>query len=151
MPKVERKAEPPKKKVKKEDPAASAVATSSEKPADAAKEEGGAASKKKEKGKKEAAAGGEAPKGKKEKAGAAPAPAAAEPSEPMPSMIDLRVGHIVEGTLGTLGQLCHRPILLFRYPVAKHPDADGLYVEVRSYFPLEFVSSEDPTDASIAT
>lgn len=86
--------------MKKEDPAASVAATLSEKPTIEAKEEGGAASKKKEKGKKEAAVGGEAPKGKK---GAAPAPvAAAESSEPMPSMIDLRVGHIVEGTVGAL-------------------------------------------------
>ncbi|KAG8771797.1 G4 quadruplex nucleic acid binding protein [Ceratobasidium sp. 428] len=52
--------------------------------------------------------------GKKEKAagdskkGGAPAPAA-DSGEPLPSMIDLRVGKIIE--------------------VEKHPDADGLYVE----------------------
>ncbi|KAG8742508.1 G4 quadruplex nucleic acid binding protein [Ceratobasidium sp. 414] len=62
-------------------------------------------------GKKDKAPKGE---GKKEKAvgdskkGGAPA-AAADSGEPVPSMIDLRVGKIIE--------------------VEKHPDADGLYVE----------------------
>ncbi|KAF8606965.1 nucleic acid-binding protein [Ceratobasidium sp. AG-I] len=62
-------------------------------------------------GKKEKGAKGE---GKKEKGGGdakkggAPA-AAADSGDPVPSMIDLRVGKIIE--------------------VAKHPDADGLYVE----------------------
>jgi aminoacyl tRNA synthase complex-interacting multifunctional protein 1 len=67
---------------------------------------------------KSAAAGGEAKLGKKEKKkdGAAPAKEAkgkngpaADDGPPVPSMIDLRVGHIVD--------------------VKKHPDADGLYVE----------------------
>ncbi|KAF8526237.1 nucleic acid-binding protein [Hysterangium stoloniferum] len=47
--------------------------------------------------------------GKKGSGRGAPAPVANEPSVPIPSMIDLRVGHIVD--------------------VKKHPDADGLYVE----------------------
>ncbi|KAG8718143.1 G4 quadruplex nucleic acid binding protein [Ceratobasidium sp. 394] len=61
-------------------------------------------------GKKDKASKGE---GKKEKAAGdskkGGAPAAAESGEPLASMIDLRVGKIVE--------------------VEKHPDADGLYVE----------------------
>jgi aminoacyl tRNA synthase complex-interacting multifunctional protein 1 len=95
-PKQERKGEPP--KVKKEKgkenttPADKSAATTSAEPKEAAS--------KKKKGAEE--------KGKKE-SGASTPNAAAEPSEPMPSMIDLRVGKIVE--------------------VAKHPDADGLYVE----------------------
>jgi len=66
--------------------------------------------KKDKKDAKDASAGGSKPP-KAQKAGkapAAPAPAA-EDSTPIPSMIDLRVGHIVD--------------------VKKHPDADGLYVE----------------------
>ncbi|VDC00785.1 unnamed protein product [Peniophora sp. CBMAI 1063] len=61
---------------------------------------------KKEKKEKAAAAEG----GKKDKGGKAAAAAPAEDAgEPVPSMIDLRVGHIID--------------------VKKHPDADGLYVE----------------------
>ncbi|CAE6347381.1 unnamed protein product [Rhizoctonia solani] len=65
-------------------------------------------------GKKEKAAKGEGKKGgdKKDKAAAGekkPAAAAADSGDPVPSMIDLRVGKIVH--------------------VEKHPDADGLYVE----------------------
>ena len=58
-----------------------------------------------------AAEGGEKPFNtkKKEKKPKAAAAAAPEPTGPMPSMIDLRVGHILS--------------------VAKHPDADSLYVE----------------------
>jgi aminoacyl tRNA synthase complex-interacting multifunctional protein 1 len=90
------------KKEKKGDAAAAA-------PAEAKKE-------KKEKGeKKEAspAAAGEAPKDgkkkeKKEKKAAAPA-APATPAVPAPSMIDLRVGKVLD--------------------VKRHPDADSLYVE----------------------
>ncbi|KAG9096414.1 G4 quadruplex nucleic acid binding protein [Ceratobasidium sp. 370] len=63
-------------------------------------------------GKKDKAPKGQ---GKKEKAtgdskkGGAPSAAPADSGEPLPSMIDLRVGKIIE--------------------VEKHPDADGLYVE----------------------
>ncbi|KDQ06793.1 hypothetical protein BOTBODRAFT_39333 [Botryobasidium botryosum FD-172 SS1] len=121
-PKVERKAEAPKKKAKKEKeetPATDAAststpaATSKGDPAEK-KESAGDASKKdkkkkepKEKG-KEAAVGTPAA-GKKAGGGGAAAAADAESSEPVPSMIDLRVGHIVD--------------------IKKHPDADGLYVE----------------------
>jgi len=63
----------------------------------------------KKKGAKESAStAGEAPGGKAVKGGKAPA-SAPEDSTPIPSMIDLRVGHIID--------------------VKKHPDADGLYVE----------------------
>lgn len=47
--------------------------------------------------------------------------------EPVPSMIDLRVGHIVDGDYRV-------PASDYSFstasPVIKHPDADGLYVEV---------------------
>ena len=53
----------------------------------------------------------------------------ADEGEPVPSMIDLRVGHIVDGKF-----LTFMPELSssrnFQYAVIKHPDADGLYVEV---------------------
>ncbi|KAL0961067.1 hypothetical protein HGRIS_006052 [Hohenbuehelia grisea] len=112
-PKGERKAEPPKKK-KKADPAqapidttpaaASSAVAASPAPADSAASSAPAAKsqkkEKKEKPKKEAAADGGKKKGNTEPA---------ESGEPAPSMIDLRVGHIVD--------------------VKKHPDADGLYVE----------------------
>lgn len=48
-------------------------------------------------------------KEKKEKSGRAPAPVKPEPAGPMPSMIDMRVGKVLE--------------------VSRHPDADSLYVE----------------------
>ena len=49
--------------------------------------------------------------------------------EPVPSMIDLRVGHIVDGKFPTF--FMPRLISTRNYhTVIKHPDADGLYVEV---------------------
>lgn len=89
-PKAERKAEPPKKKEKKGDKAADAPAEAAKSTPAAAegKTEGKPAKEKKEK-KKDA---GDAKKGGK--AAAAPAEDA---GEPVPSMIDLRVGHIVDG------------------------------------------------------
>ncbi|GLB38544.1 putative nucleic acid-binding protein [Lyophyllum shimeji] len=99
-PKLERKAEPSKKKEKK--PAAVAEA---EKPAAAAAPAEQATKKEKKEKKKDAAA---EDAGKKKAAGGGKAPAADE-GEPVPSMIDLRVGRIVD--------------------IMKHPDADGLYVE----------------------
>ncbi|KAJ6508800.1 hypothetical protein C8R45DRAFT_968736 [Mycena sanguinolenta] len=65
--------------------------------------------KKEKEKKKEAAATGEEAGGKKKGAAPAKAAAVADDGEPVPSMIDLRVGHIVD--------------------IMKHPDADGLYVE----------------------
>ncbi|TCD63682.1 G4 quadruplex nucleic acid binding protein [Steccherinum ochraceum] len=104
-PKVERKADPPKEKKK---PAAAAA------PAEGSKKEG--------KGKKEVKSEEAAPapaegKQKKEKKEKKPAPeggnkkaaVAEDAGEPVPSMIDLRVGKILD--------------------IKVHPDADGLYIE----------------------
>lgn len=95
-PKPERKAEPPKKKEKKVEQVAEAVT--------------GAAVTVKD---KVAAVVTDAKPGKEKKEkkkDAVKAPAAGEDAgEPVPSMIDLRVGHIVD--------------------IKKHPDADGLYIE----------------------
>ncbi|KAH6912845.1 hypothetical protein BKA70DRAFT_1370308 [Coprinopsis sp. MPI-PUGE-AT-0042] len=114
-PPVERKAEAPKKKEKA--PKADAAAAAPEAPAAATsgakgkgKEQAPAAEQtqkkeKKEKVKKE----GQEEGGSKKQKQKAPAPAAADDGPPVPSMIDLRVGHIVD--------------------VQKHPDADGLYIE----------------------
>lgn len=118
-PKLERKADPPKEKKKKttateasaappaESGKASAAAgppSESSAPAESSKVQ--KKEKKDKKEKKEAGEGGD--KGKK-KGGESAKAAADDSGEPVPSMIDMRVGHIVE--------------------VAKHPDADSLYVE----------------------
>ena len=50
-------------------------------------------------------------------------------AEPVPSMIDLRVGHIVDG-MPSFSLQFPSPIRFLFLPVQKHPDADGLYVEV---------------------
>lgn len=103
-PKAERKAEPPKKKEKKLEQVAEAVssaATSVKDKVVAALTDAKPTREKKDK-KKDAGAA-DAKK-------AAKTPAVAEDAgEPVPSWIDLRVGHIVD--------------------VKKHPDADGLYIE----------------------
>ncbi|EAU85907.1 hypothetical protein CC1G_02930 [Coprinopsis cinerea okayama7 len=106
-PGVERKAEPSKKKEKApkagtESAAAEGKGKSKEK-APAAAAEGGEKAQKKEKKAKGQEEGGSKKKEKQK------APAAVDDGPPAPSMIDLRVGHIVD--------------------VAKHPDADGLYIE----------------------
>jgi len=49
---------------------------------------------------------------------------------PIPSMIDLRVGHIVDGTPVYCMQIATPFNAL---PVKKHPDADSLYVEASSH------------------
>lgn len=71
--------------------------------------------------------------GKKEKASAAPAPAkeAEGSGEPVPSMIDLRVGHIVHSASYSSPHLdlSEKAETDFVPAVEKHPDADGLYVE----------------------
>lgn len=113
-PPVERKAEPPKKKEKEKAPqaltstedAAAAPAATEGKP-EGAKDK--APKEKKEKKKKEGAASAEQGGKKKDEAGGKSGGAAEDASEPVPSMVDLRVGHIVD--------------------IKKHPDADGLYVE----------------------
>jgi len=83
---------------------------------DAVKEKVGAVSekvapKKEKKEKAEKKAAGEKEDGGKKKGGPPPKQASAEDvGEPQPSMIDLRIGKIVE--------------------ISKHPDADSLYLEV---------------------
>ncbi|RXW23388.1 hypothetical protein EST38_g2450 [Candolleomyces aberdarensis] len=113
-PSVERKAEP-KKKEKAPKPAAAEGAADApaadrkgKKPeaASAAAAEGGEKPQQQKKKEKKGQEEGSSKKKEKNKAPAAPA---ADDGEPVPSMIDLRVGHIVD--------------------VIKHPDADGLYVE----------------------
>ncbi|KLO11471.1 nucleic acid-binding protein [Schizopora paradoxa] len=108
MPKLERKADPPKKKEK---PAKAEGATQSA-DAGAASKEGKAQKKEKkepkEKGQAAASEGGSSKKGAAN-AGNKAAAVAEDSGEPVPSMIDLRVGHILD--------------------VQKHPDADGLYIE----------------------
>jgi len=82
--------------------------------------------KKDKKENKEAAVPKEGAGGKK---GGKAAPAtAADDGEPVPSMIDLRVGHIVEGIVIDILSCCSKPY--YHVPVIKHPDADGLYIEV---------------------
>ncbi|KAJ7250881.1 hypothetical protein B0H12DRAFT_1019064 [Mycena haematopus] len=115
-PRVERVVEAPKKKDKAaKAPEVQEAGTSkaAAPPADAVAPAEGKAQKKEKKEKekkKDATAAGDEAGGKKK--GAAPAKAAAaaaDDGEPVPSMIELRVGHIVD--------------------IMKHPDADGLYVE----------------------
>ncbi|KAF8645265.1 hypothetical protein AX16_008089 [Volvariella volvacea WC 439] len=108
-PKLERKVEPPKKKEKAKPVAAEgsqapAAATSAPTEKVEAAAAGGEKAQKKEKKEKKKDASEE---GKQKKTPVKAA--AADDGEPVPSMIDLRVGHIVD--------------------IIKHPDADGLYVE----------------------
>jgi aminoacyl tRNA synthase complex-interacting multifunctional protein 1 len=94
-PTVERKAEPSKKKEKKERVAAP-VETAASTKTKAAELVDGNTSKKEKKEKKEAVVKGE--ESGKKKATGGPKPAITDDSgEPVPSMIDLRVGHIVDG------------------------------------------------------
>ncbi|KAJ7675840.1 hypothetical protein DFH06DRAFT_977677 [Mycena polygramma] len=109
-PRVERKVEAPKKKEKAGANTAEAPAAGTSKaaapPAEAAAAPAEGKSQKKEKKEKKKDGAADEAGGKKK----APAKAAAaDDGEPVPSMIDLRVGHIVD--------------------IMKHPDADGLYVE----------------------
>ncbi|KAJ7459848.1 hypothetical protein FB451DRAFT_1271729 [Mycena latifolia] len=112
-PRVERKVEAPKKKDKAgaKTPDAAAAGTSkaaAEPPAEVASAPVEGKAQKKEKKEKRKDAAVDETGGKKK--GSSPAKAAAaDDGEPVPSMIDLRVGHIVD--------------------IMKHPDADGLYVE----------------------
>ncbi|PBK97690.1 nucleic acid-binding protein [Armillaria gallica] len=108
-PRIDRTAEPSKKKQK-----ASSTPTQAEVPSPPAEKPSKEASpaaegkpqQKKEKKEKKKDAAAIQDSGKKKAAGKAPA---ADEGEPVPSMIDLRVGHIID--------------------VKKHPDADGLYIE----------------------
>ncbi|KAH9841534.1 uncharacterized protein C8Q71DRAFT_700858 [Rhodofomes roseus] len=121
-PKPERKADPPKQKKEKvaapadasSAPAAKSkkgkeVASADTKPADAPAGEAKAPKKEKKEKEKKPAEAAEGGKKKEKAAGGGGKAAAEEAGEPVPSMIDLRVGHIVD--------------------IKKHPDADGLYVE----------------------
>ncbi|EJC98109.1 uncharacterized protein FOMMEDRAFT_24110 [Fomitiporia mediterranea MF3/22] len=99
MPRLERKAEPPKKKEKAQKPVSDAAAAPAAEAAPKKKE-------KKEPKEKGAAVDGAATA---KKQGGKSAATPEDVGEPVPSMIDLRVGHIVE--------------------IQKHPDADSLYVE----------------------
>lgn len=104
MPKLDRKADPPKKKEKAAKAAPPEAVESKEKsvkqpkqPKEAVAKEGGEAQKKekKEKAPKEKGTAGDAASGKKAAGGGKNAPAE-DAGEPVPSMIDLRVGHIVD-------------------------------------------------------
>jgi len=112
-PKLERKVEQAKKKEKKTDKPADAVATAVPEKGKAAaalvegKTDGKIQKEKKEKKEKKKDAG--TTDGKKADGGGKTATAAEDAGEPVPSMVDLRVGHIID--------------------VKKHPDADGLYIE----------------------
>jgi len=113
-PKIERKQEPPKKKEKAPKPAEQ-PAVEDKAPAAASSNAGAdqPPKEKKEKKEKKKDVASAAEEGGKKKGGAAvaggKAPAAEDAGEPAPSMIDMRVGHIID--------------------VKKHPDADGLYIE----------------------
>ena len=65
------------------------------------------------------------------KGGKAPQP---EDGDPVPSMIDLRVGHIIDGGFSPSLLISLNTKSLCQPAVIKHPDADGLYVEVWSSF-----------------
>ncbi|TFY57644.1 hypothetical protein EVG20_g8462 [Dentipellis fragilis] len=116
-PAIERKAPEPKKAAKpaqseqapakpaKETPASSSDASN---PKAEAKDAGEGKAQKKEK-KEKKKEGAEGADGKKKAGGGKAAAPAEDAGEPIPSMVDLRVGHIID--------------------VKKHPDADGLYVE----------------------
>ncbi|KAH9936283.1 nucleic acid-binding protein [Fomitopsis serialis] len=121
-PKPERKADPPKQKKEKaavpadasSAPAAKGkkgkeVAAAEVAPADTAAAEAKPSKKEKKEKEKKPAEGPEGGKKKEKAAGGGGKAAAEDAGEPVPSMVDLRVGHIVD--------------------IKKHPDADGLYVE----------------------
>ena len=132
-PSVERKAPESKKKDKKAADAKKVeVATPSPPPAEASskpapKEGEQKAQKKEKKEKKPAQEGGEGKK--KGAAGGKGAVPAEDAGEPIPSMIDLRVGHIIDGTSCAYQWSPDAHVTI----VKKHPDADGLYVEVYSF------------------
>ncbi|EGN98402.1 hypothetical protein SERLA73DRAFT_56560 [Serpula lacrymans var. lacrymans S7.3] len=106
-PAPERKAEPSKKKEKAPKAQASESVAAKE-PEKAAEADAKPQKEKKEKKEKKKDAAPTEESGKKKAGGGGKAPAE-DAGEPVPSMIDLRVGHIID--------------------IKKHPDADGLYVE----------------------
>lgn len=132
-PKLERKAESSKKKEKAPkaptDEEAKAASKTGTEPSNAPTTEKAQKKEKKEKNKEtEPKAGSSKDMSGGKKGGGTKTPAADE-GEPVPSMIDLRVGHIVDGeAFSSISRTSHTKPLI--YPVIKHPDADGLYVEV---------------------
>lgn len=123
-PKSKRNVEPPKKKERKADNVVEQAAGKDNGKATASTVEGKNETtipKEKKEAKKDV-------DGKKATGSGKTATSAEDAGEPMPSMIDLRVGHIVESK-----SIDSR--FSSSYPscctVKKHPDADGLYVEVR--------------------
>lgn len=111
MPKLERKADPPKKKDKASKAPASAEVSGAATPAKRSATPAGdaqdaAAQKKEKKEKKEKVKTAEGGNGKKAAGGngGGKAAAAEDAGEPVPSMIDLRVGHIIDGMLLHLQQ-----------------------------------------------
>lgn len=113
-PRVERKVEAPKKKEKAPVNATEAPAAGTSKsaapPAEAAAAPGDGKSQKKEKKEKKKDAAPDEAGGKKKAAAPAKA-AAADDGEPVPSMIDLRVGHIVDSELLVKTQISATPFL----------------------------------------
>jgi aminoacyl tRNA synthase complex-interacting multifunctional protein 1 len=130
-PPIERKAEAPKKKEKTAaaaepaEPTTAAIPKKENAPEDKPKE-------KKEK-KKDAAADNGGKKKEKASAPAASKPVAEDAGEPVPSMIDMRVGHIVDGELVPNLSFEHYSSTIMT--VKKHPEADSLYIEVSQYPP----------------
>ncbi|KIK99643.1 hypothetical protein PAXRUDRAFT_131689 [Paxillus rubicundulus Ve08.2h10] len=109
-PKIERKQELPRKKEKAPKPAEQPAVE--EKAPAAASSNAGAGQppkEKKEKKEKKKDVASVVEDGGKKKGGAAARAPVEDAGEPVPSMIDMRVGHIID--------------------VKKHPDADGLYIE----------------------
>ena len=136
-PKTERKTEPPKKKERASKEAVSAStkgsAIESTKEASNTSTPSVEEPKKDRKDKHKAAVAEAAEpvnsKGSSNKKGNAAKPPADDEPVPYTSMIDLRVGHIVDGEFSIY--LRHQLISTRNYhTVIKHPDADGLYVEV---------------------
>lgn len=77
------------------------------------------------------------------KQGTAPAD---DDGEPVPSMIDLRVGRIVDSKAFPFIYL---KLILYLFIVMKHPDADSLYVEVSRWCFVYHKFSTDYTSKSI--
>lgn len=137
-PKAERKAEPSKKKEKAKAPAPQqeAAAKAEEDPSSSAPSEKQPKKDKKDKKKEVVTEAGSNKEAGSSKKGGAKA-SAPEDGEPVPSMIDLRVGHIVSGKWSRFCLIASPKHLNFN-TVVKHPDADGLYVEVSK--PIHFLN-----------
>ena len=126
-PPIERKSDAPKKKEK----AGAVVEPVESTPGVTPKKEDAPGDKPKEKKEKKKDAAPADNGGKKKEKVSAPAaskPVAEDAGEPVPSMIDMRVGHIIDGESVPDPSLNHEsPTIL---TVKKHPEADSLYIEV---------------------